>query len=116
MTSKRIIIIFCQVAVSSLLCCSCATSGLSKKGRHAIQGKTYVIIGASSGLGRGVAEKLGQYHANVVLAARRTALLEEVATEIKNAGGHAIVVTTDISNEKNVRHLCDTALKVLPYD
>ena len=43
---------------------------------NAIRGKTFVITGASSGLGRGTALQLASQGANVVLAARRGGLLE----------------------------------------
>jgi short-subunit dehydrogenase len=90
---------------------ACSTSKLSQSGQRKVDGKTYVIIGASSGFGKGVAQQLGQYHANVVLAARRTELLEEVATEIRNAGGTALVVTMDISKPEEVQHLADMAIQ-----
>ena len=90
---------------------SCATSKVGKSGQQKIKSKTFVIIGASSGFGRGVAEELGLYGANVVLAARRTELLEEIATKIRATGGKAIVVTTDISNPQMVSRLADTAVK-----
>jgi short-subunit dehydrogenase len=73
--------------------------------------KTFVITGASSGFGRGVALRLGAQHANVVLAARRTALLEEVAKEIRSAGGSALVVPTDVSRPEAVEHLADAAVR-----
>ena len=50
------------------------------------------------------------YHANVVLAARRTALLEEVAEVVRNNGGTALVVTTDISRPDEVQALADAAI------
>src|SRR3954469_15897193 len=74
----------------------CATtSQLSLSDQESVAGKTYVITGASSGFGRGVATKLASMHANVVLAARRTELLNEVAAEAKAAGGTPLVITTD---------------------
>ena len=76
-----------------------------------IAGRTYVITGASSGFGRGVAEKLGASHANVVLAARRTNVLSEVANEVEAAGGHALVVTTDVSKPEDVRRLADKTIQ-----
>ena len=89
----------------------CATSKLGASGQKKVQGKTYVIIGASSGFGRGMAEQLGEFKANVVLAARRTELLEEVATKIRAAGGTALVVPTDISKPEEVQRLADAAMK-----
>jgi short-subunit dehydrogenase len=91
--------------------CACSTSKLSKSAQRKVNGKTYVIIGASSGFGRGVAEQLGQYHANVVLAARRTELLEEVAEIIRKSGGSALVVTMDISKPEDVQHLAEAAIQ-----
>jgi short-subunit dehydrogenase len=96
---------------SALLLSACATSKLGHSGQAKIKGKTFVIVGASSGFGRGVAEQLGAYGANVVLASRRTELLQEVATNITAAGGTAEVVTTDISKPEQVQQLADAAVK-----
>ena len=95
----------------SILFSSCATWDLGKSGQKKIAGKTFVIVGASSGFGRGVAEQLGAYKANVVLAARRTDALEEVAAKVREGGGKALVVTTDISDAAQVQALADVAVK-----
>jgi short-subunit dehydrogenase len=89
----------------------CAVSpsvGPNDAGR--IAGKTYVVTGASSGFGRGVAQRLGGLGANVVLAARRTGLLEEVADEVRSAGGSALVVTTDVARPADMDRLMSAAL------
>jgi short-subunit dehydrogenase len=103
-----------SVLISTLSCFllySCATAPLSKSGQRKTAGKTFVIAGASSGFGRGMAVKLGEYHANVVLAARRTDLLEEVAAEVRKAGGTALVVTADVSKPEDIQRLADAAVK-----
>jgi NAD(P)-dependent dehydrogenase (short-subunit alcohol dehydrogenase family) len=64
-----------------------------------------VVTGASSGLGRGIAEGLAAAGAKTVLAARRTDLLEEVASAIGDAGGTALPVTTDVTREEQVVRL-----------
>ena len=87
-----------------LLLGGCATT-LGPDESAAVAGKTYVVTGASSGFGRGVALKLGTLRANVVLAARRTAVLEEVAAQVRSAGGNALVVTTDVANPADVERL-----------
>ncbi|MCR5888284.1 SDR family NAD(P)-dependent oxidoreductase [Hymenobacter sp. J193] len=89
----------------------CSTAKVGSATRQKVQGKTYVIIGASSGFGRGMAEQLGACKANVVLAARRTEVLEEVAAQVRAAGGSALVVTTDISQPEQVQRLADAAVK-----
>jgi short-subunit dehydrogenase len=87
-----------------------STSKLSESGQREIAGKTFVIIGASSGFGKGVALQLGAYQANVVLAARRTGLLEDIAGEVVAAGGSALVVTTDFSQAEHIEKLAAEAL------
>jgi short-subunit dehydrogenase len=58
-----------------------------------------------------VALRLAAMKANVVLAARRTAVLDEVAGQARAAGGTALVVTTDVSNPEDIRKLADAALQ-----
>jgi short-subunit dehydrogenase len=83
----------------------CATAHLRQRDFQSIAGKTFVITGASSGFGRGVALQLAAHGANVVLAARRTELLEEVAAEARTAGGTPLVVTTDVSKAEDIEKL-----------
>lgn len=102
---------FVLLIIGSFFLSSCATSKVGRAGQRKTAGKTFVIVGASSGFGRGVAEQLGAYKANIVLAARRTDLLEEIAGKIRSAGGTATVVTMDISKPEDVQRLADTAIK-----
>ena len=88
---------------------ACATA-LPPDDARLVAGKTYVVTGASSGFGRGVALQLGAMRANVVLAARRTAVLEEVAAQVAAAGGTPLVVTTDVANAGDVRRLAEATL------
>lgn len=57
-----------------------------------IAGKTALVTGASSGIGRGIALALGAEGVRLALAARRRNLLEEVAGEIAASGGARPVV------------------------
>jgi short-subunit dehydrogenase len=107
---KRIKLILATLCLL-FLTISCTTWKLGTAGQTKIAGKTYVIIGASSGIGRGVAQELGKYKANVVLAARRTDLLEEIADTIRAYGGTAIVVTMDISKPEDLQRVSDEAIK-----
>ncbi|NGZ76385.1 SDR family NAD(P)-dependent oxidoreductase [Saccharibacillus alkalitolerans] len=67
---------------------------------------TVVITGASSGIGRGVAKRLAAEGAQLVLAARRTSLIDELALEC----GNAIAVTTDVAKEEDVARLFEAAI------
>lgn len=76
-----------------------------------IRGRTFVVTGASSGLGRGTAIQLAAHGANVVLAARRAELLREVADQAEAAGGAALVVPTDVSRPEDVEALAAESLQ-----
>ncbi|AOB33282.1 short-chain dehydrogenase [Bordetella sp. H567] len=78
--------------------------------RPRIAGKTFVVTGASSGFGRGVALELAGQGANVVLAARRATVLQEVADEVRGRGGVPLVVETDVGKAQDVSHLAEAAV------
>ena len=67
--------------------------------------KIAVVTGASSGIGRATALALAQRGAKVALAARRVGLLEEVAAQIRQADGEALVVPTDVSEPFQIDNL-----------
>ena len=74
--------------------------------------KVALITGASSGIGRATAEAFAAMGARVVLAARREDELAALANEIKDHGGNASFVTTDVSvaqdAERMVAHTIET--------
>ncbi|GGO67381.1 oxidoreductase [Microbacterium nanhaiense] len=76
-----------------------------------LKNKVIVVTGASSGFGRGAAEKLADLGAHVVLAARRTDVLDELVSEITRSGGSALAVGTDVSDPAAVSRLADTTVK-----
>lgn len=97
--------------LSVLLLAVISLSGCAISPR-ANQDKVVVIAGASSGFGKGVALELADQGANLVLAARRTELLEELARECQQRGAKgAVVMTTDVSDEAQVRRLAQTAVE-----
>jgi short-subunit dehydrogenase len=108
-TSPRRLLAPLLLVCAALLLGGCA-SALSTNEQALVAGKTYVVTGASSGLGRGVAERLGAMRANVVLAARRADALELVAGRITAAGGQALVVPTDVADPEQVGRLAQAAL------
>ena len=73
-----------------------------------IAGKAVLISGASSGIGRATAVALGHLGARVVLASRREGLLHDVAREVGELGGEALVVPTDVADDDQIRRLVRT--------
>lgn len=76
-----------------------------------MEGKVVVITGASSGLGEATARRLSEEGATVVLAARRTQRIEELADDIEADGGEALAVTTDVTERDQVKNLVDQAVE-----
>lgn len=68
-----------------------------------VSGKNAVITGASSGIGRSIAELLYKKGANVAILGRRESRLEELSSALAAGGDHAVYpVVCDVKNEKNV--------------
>lgn len=74
-----------------------------------LAGKTALVTGASSGLGRRFAETLADAGASVALAARRFELLKELATQIERQGGRALPIRTDVTESGQVEACVDQA-------
>jgi 3-oxoacyl-[acyl-carrier protein] reductase len=71
-----------------------------------LTGKVAVVTGASRGIGRGIAERLGQDGASVIVNYVSSAdKAQEVVRNIEAAGGHALVLQADISKLADVRRL-----------
>jgi NAD(P)-dependent dehydrogenase (short-subunit alcohol dehydrogenase family) len=70
-----------------------------------LNGRVAVVTGASRGIGAATAAAVAAAGAHVVLAARNGAALDRLAGRIRDAGGQATPVPTDVSDEAGVGHL-----------
>lgn len=70
-----------------------------------VHGRVAIVTGASSGIGEATAEALGRAGARVVLAARRTDRIAEVARRIQQAGSETLEVETDVADVDQVQRL-----------
>ncbi|MDV6011508.1 SDR family oxidoreductase [Haloechinothrix sp. LS1_15] len=75
-----------------------------------LDGRRVVITGASSGIGRATALRVAAEGAYPLLVARRRAELEEVRTEIVQAGGQASVYPCDLTDDESVTKTIDAML------
>jgi len=69
-----------------------------------------LITGASSGIGRETAVSFARQGAALALAARRREQLEETAHAVTAAGGRALVIPTDVTNQEST-HAAVAAVK-----
>jgi 3-oxoacyl-[acyl-carrier protein] reductase len=68
-----------------------------------------VVTGASRGIGRAIALHLGARGAKIVASARNAAALDQLVAEIRNQGGEALAVPTDVAVAADVERLFDEA-------
>ena len=73
-------------------------------------GKVAIVTGGGSGIGRGIAIRMAQAGASVVLAGRRPDVIESVRDEIIALGGNAIAVPTDITKKQDIDNLVQKAI------
>jgi uncharacterized protein len=66
-----------------------------------------LITGATAGIGRATAIRLARQGASVAICGRRADRLEEVAAEIRSAGGRALPVVADVTSDDSVRSFVD---------
>jgi NADP-dependent 3-hydroxy acid dehydrogenase YdfG len=64
-----------------------------------LDGTVALVTGASSGIGEATAEQLAAQGAAVALVARRADRLETLAARIRDAGGKALVVEADVTEQ-----------------
>jgi NAD(P)-dependent dehydrogenase (short-subunit alcohol dehydrogenase family) len=81
--------------------------------RFRLDGKVALVTGASSGIGRAIAEALAAAGAAVVLCARRAAALDEARKAIEAGGGKAAATAGDVGNRAALGALAAAAAK--PY-
>ena len=72
-----------------------------------LEGKVALVTGASSGFGKHFATVLSQAGAKVVLAARRTELIQAEADKIIAGGGEAMAVTMDVTSSASIAAALD---------
>ncbi len=76
-----------------------------------LEGKTAVVTGASSGMGKAIVELFVKEGANVVAVARRKERLEALAESLKDEAGKVEIFAGDISSQENNEAMIDKAVE-----
>jgi NAD(P)-dependent dehydrogenase (short-subunit alcohol dehydrogenase family) len=74
-----------------------------------LDGRVAIVTGAGRGLGRASALELARAGATVVLASRTESDLDALAGEIRDTGGRALAIATDVSGEQDVARIVSAA-------
>ncbi len=78
----------------------------------AVTDKVAIVTGAGQGIGRSIAIGLAEAGADVVVAARTAADLDEVVARIEETGSRAFAVQTDVMESEQLEHLVAETLRV----
>ncbi|TJX15823.1 glucose 1-dehydrogenase [Tissierella creatinini] len=77
-----------------------------------LKGKTAVVTGASSGMGREIAYNFAKEGANVIAVARRAEKLQELVEQTKDFEGKVVAFSADITESQKVNEMVDEAVKM----
>ena len=70
-----------------------------------LEGKAVIVTGGGSGIGKGACQRIADEGGLVSVADIRGHLAREVAAQITGEGGHAIALTCDVADEKQVAEM-----------
>lgn len=76
-----------------------------------LHGRTAMVTGGSSGIGRAMAVALGRAGARVVLVARRPGLMAEVIEELRGFGAEGHAIPADLADRAGVKLLVEQTLQ-----
>ncbi|AZO53020.1 MAG: SDR family oxidoreductase [Mesorhizobium sp.] len=76
----------------------------------ALSNKIAIVTGASSGIGRATAKLFAEEGARLVISARRQTELDALAAEIEDAGGTAVALAGDVTDETYAKALVELAV------
>ena len=116
---RRVIVLWTLAVCAAAAAVVCDRAGGTTQARHAprlggtmkdLAGKTAVITGAASGMGRAFAERFADAGMNIVLADVEVPRLDEATESVKSRGVDVIAVPTDVSDADAVDRLRDAAL------
>ena len=75
-----------------------------------LAGKVALITGSTKGIGKAIAERMAQQGARVVISSRNQDACDEVAGEIKAAGGEALAIACNINHSEQLATLVEKTL------
>lgn len=80
--------------------------------KFSLAGKTAIIIGASRGLGQGMAMALAEAGADLAIVARNASSLEKLSEEVKERRQRCLSLPTDVSNPSEIQAMVNRVIEV----
>ena len=78
-----------------------------------VEGKSAVVIGGTSGIGRAIALTFAEEDADVIASSRSEESVERVTEELRERGATSAAVTCDVADRESVEELCAVAEETL---
>lgn len=75
-----------------------------------LRGKTAIVTGGAMGIGFGIANRLVEAGANVVIADINEEIGNKAASDLNSEGGKIVFIKTDVANESDVKQATDFAV------
>ena len=85
-------------------------TGFDANTAYSMKGKVVIVTGGGTGIGKVYSQRLAESGAKVVLADIAADKANDVAAQIRDAGGQALSVTTDVTNEAAVQAMADATV------
>lgn len=79
-------------------------------GKRGLEGKVAIITGGGTGLGKAMVLALAEEGADIVVAARRVAPIEQTAKEVSALGRRALAIPTDVTDSQQVNRMVERTL------
>ncbi len=76
-----------------------------------LKGKTIIVTGGGTGLGKAMASRFGELGANLVIASRKEEVLKKTTTELLKAGANVLALTCDVRKPAQVKKMVAEAVE-----
>ena len=76
-----------------------------------LKGKSIIITGGGTGLGKSMAARFAELGADLVITSRRQNVIDETAEELRQYGGQVLAVSCDVRDPDQVQHMVDETVK-----